>query len=45
MFIEKRYPCVSAGIHIEIKYGQTRRGESYCGTIEQGIEYRKNEGL
>ena len=50
MFIEKRYVCVSVqctSIVIEIKYGETSQGTgtSYCGTIEQGIEYEKNESF
>ena len=37
----------SKAILIEIKYGQTSQGTgtSYCGTIEWGIEYEKNESF
>ena len=53
MFIEKRYVCVPVcscsctSILIEIKYGETSHGTgtSYCGTIEWGIEYEKNESF
>ena len=56
MFIDKRYvrePLCSRVVHysiailIEIKYGQTSQGTgtSYCGTIEWGIEYEKNESF